>query len=258
MASIDVAGFSFSILPETAAWSYAMKIQSFDTYAGRVIQLLACNVENLSVEGYISPRYGARQTDMGGNVSDVAAQWIGMEEFEVAVKAIMAYHEQEKRPAHFSFAEVGWDGEVYLTGYTDVRYEPDIPAARYTLKFEVDSGFEDIAAAAGDEGLKNIPDGVGWVRNVYNTPNVNNWEKVKDAIGKIVDDAGTHDTSKPADFYTYLKEAFEGEGDDESSDDDKKGSGDKDSDFTDAPVAAVTNTINSKLVELGLVAKNAS
>ena len=280
MATLKIGGFSFTVSPETAAWSYAMKIQSIDTYGGRVIQLLACNIENLSIEGYIQPYKGSKSyvrvsvpDSSGGKTaatvlegvpySNFEYRWGAMQEFEYAVKKIMAYHEAAKEPAVFSFPEVGWYGKVYLTGYTDVRYEADIPAVKYTLKFDIDSGFDGIQAAVSDYGLKNIPDGVGWVRSVYNTPAVKDWEAVKDAIGKIVDDAGTHDASNPADFYKYLVEAREG-GEDEDSE--KTDDGSKDDSYAKtvtasvnsfvgqaAAMASVAQKVSSPLKNLGII-----
>lgn len=259
MATITVDGIPFYILPETAAWSYSMKIQSFDTYDGRVVQLLACNVDSLSVEGYIPPRRIV-SSDPGayGSGALITDQWSGMEEFEWNVKRIMQSHEQggralrgESYPAHFSFPEVGWDGEVYLVGYNDVRYDPDSPAVRYTLKFEIDSGFGDIQQAASDQGLKNIPDGVGWVRSVYNTPDLNSesWEKFKTAIENIVDDAGTHDASSPADFYEYLRKSFEGD----EEDGEKERDGDSDDKFTSKVAKATAKTVTNLLSAIGIV-----
>lgn len=209
MAVISVGGYRFNILPNTASWSYSMDIKPIDTYGGRVVQLLACHIDNLSVEGYISPNGNA------ASQSDPLGQWQGMREFEYNVKSIMAYHESSHRSVQFDFPEVGWVGNVFLTGYSDVRYEPDIPAVSYRLSFDVDYGFDGIAAAAGDYGLKNIPDGVGWVRNVYNTPLPKDWETYKKAIAAILDDVGTFSASNPLDYYSYLQRAKDGEFDED-------------------------------------------
>lgn len=270
--------YSFHIQPDTASWEYAMYIKPFDTYDGRVVQLLACNVEGLTIEGYILPERGGLEKGPDGIVSDVASQWIGMERFERQVKEIMAYHEEMHHSSggggsltiDFDEGDVlGWStsGEkntAFLVGYSDVRYEPDIPAVRYSLKFEIDSGFSGVPPAAGDEGMKNVPDGVGWVRNKYNTPEVDSWDKVKSAIEAIVDDAGTHDASKPADFFSYLKNAYESNNSEGTDGTGKSGksvnkttSGSTDSSYqtTASTVAKDTaDKVSSVLKGLGLVA----
>ena len=206
MPSSRIGPYDFSIMPETAAWAYSMNIKTIDTYGGRVVQLLSCSIDSLSVEGYIRPkRTGVMVPNPPYPGYDID-QWQGMREFEYNVRQIMAYHEQSKDSVHFSFPDVGWDGEVFLTGYSDVRYEPDIPAVRYKLSFDIDSGFDDVLESATEQGLDNIPDGVGWVRSIYNTPNVGDWENAKKAVEKVVDDAGSFTASKPLDFYQYLME----------------------------------------------------
>lgn len=341
------------LLPETAAWSYAMRIQSFDTYDGRVVQLLACNIESLSIEGYIMQSRGGkvgktwkesvlkprksmtaeqksqiaslrsnidylkndintlsakimstsskkRKSELTNQLNEkrvelaraeamldtvmshvknvnrtrtvqverfvyenepVSQQWQGMRDFEEKVKTIMETHASiassgkgKSVPAKFRFSEVGWYGDVYLVGYNDVRYEPDIPAVRYTLKFEVAGGFDTIREAASSNGLENIADGVGWVRNVYNTPTMS-WESVKEALGNVIDDAGTHDASNPADFLKYLEEAQSG-----SSDGNADGAKNVDSDEgfigkMEKVIDGATKMHDNMLIALGLVGK---
>ena len=214
MAVVTIGGFEFAIEPETASWTYRMNIKPEDTYGGRVVQLLACTIDGMSVSGHICPAKwsfdpdNSRRDELNKNI-----QWNAMREFEYNVRQIMEYHESAKAPVEFDFPEAGWEGMVYVTGYSKVQYEPDIPSVQYTLSMDIDSGFNDIAEAAGDYGLAAIPDGVGWVRSVYNTPGTTDFDKVKKAMEKFVDDAGTFDASKPADFFDYLMNADDTEGD---------------------------------------------
>lgn len=209
MSLIKVGSFEFSIMPETAAWSYSMKINSIDTYGGRVVQFLNSSIDSLFVEGYIRPKRTGVSAGPQPYVGYDLDQWQGMREFEYNVKQIMLYHERSKSPVHFSFPEVGWDGMVFLTGYSDVRYDPGTPAVMYKLSFDIDSGFDSVMYSADSHGLENIPSGVGWVRSIYNTPQVGDWERAKKAVEKVVDDAGSFSASKPLDFYQYLMEVDE-------------------------------------------------
>ena len=215
MATLKVGNYRFNIEPSTARWSYSMKINSIDTYGGRVVQLLSCKIDNLTVEGYIRP---AKPSDVSSD-SMRYLPYQGMRVFENNIRSIMMYHEQSRSPVRFVFSEVGWDGDVWLTGYSDVRYEPSVSAVRYVLKFDVDYGFDTVLESIDDAGeiaaLDNIASGVNWVRSVYNTPIESNNEAVKKAIESIVDDAGTFDASKPLDYYEYLKEALGSGGSDD-------------------------------------------
>ena len=223
MARISVGDFIFDLLPSTASWSYKMNINSIDTYGGKVVQLLSCVIESLTIDGLISPKNPEKfrwrsKVEDGKTVryreflDDELSQWQGMREFEHNVKQIMLYHEVAKQPVYFRFDEVGWSGDVYLTGYTDVRFEVDIPAVRYKLSFDVDSGFETIAAAVRDEGLTNIPEGVGWIRSKYNTPPTDYSAAIK-AAEKVIGDSGNFSADRVGDFYEYLKEAMKSEED---------------------------------------------
>lgn len=255
MAIISIGGYEFSIDPTTASWNYRMNIKSTDTYGGRVVQLLACVVENMTVQGYIYPdKWVSDRNDANRNILNKNNQWNGMRSFEHNIRLIMGYHETARRPVDFDFPEVGWSGKVYVTGYSDVRFDPGIPAVTYTLSMAVDSGFDSIASAAGDYGMKSMPDGVGWVRSVYNTPDDADWEKVKKALEKVVDEAGTFDADKVLDFYDYIEQA-EGVSDDASGDN-------KDSDEKKTVIDAIagskkavtlTYTASEALKVLGLV-----
>ena len=83
-----------------------MKINSQDTYGGRVIQLLSCRIDGLTIEGYIRP---AKYSDIPAG-TDNLLPYQGMRQFEQQVRSIMYYHEVNKAPVHFTFDEVGWDG----------------------------------------------------------------------------------------------------------------------------------------------------
>lgn len=252
MATLNIGDYRFTVEPNTARWSYSMKINPIDTYGGRVVQLLSCKIDNLTIEGYIRP---AKWNEINPG-SMQFLQFQGMRIFESNVRSIMLYHETMRAPVRFLFQEVGWDGYVWLTGYSDVRYEPDIPAVKYVLKFDVDYGFDTVLSAirSGDEinALDNIPNGVNWVRSVYNTPLSSNDAAVKKAIEDIVDDSGKFDASKPLDYYDYLSKAIKGQtekGDDNSTQRDEQDDANADGNGG----SPIVSGINNVLKQLGLV-----
>ena len=258
MAAISVGGFTFYVEPSTASWQYKMNIKPFETYGGRVVQLLSCSIEAMSIEGHIRPKGWSSSRDRVSGSLDIN-QWQGMRDFEDSVKSILAYHESTGESVYFNFPEVGWDGKVFLVDYSNVRYEPDVPAVTYTIRFEIDTGFEGIQQAAGDYGLQNIPDGVGWVRNVYNTPTTTSWETVKSALEDFIDDVGTFDASNPADFYAYLEAASNGESKSDSKDKAAKVVAGKetldDGTFAGKTAQKVVDTTTSFLERVGITVK---
>lgn len=204
MANASIGGYTFDIDPSEASWTYTLNTSATDTYGGRVVQILSCRIDGMSVGGYITQR-GSKDS-----------QFKNMEEFERKIKAIMLYHEESKKPVKFRFPALDWDGDVFLTGYSDVSYDPATAAVHYTLAMTVDSGFDSIRESASSQGLDVIPDGVNWVRNEFNTPSADSWETVMSALKKVLKNAGTF----AADDVKSLYEAM-AEGDDEKKKKDK-------------------------------------
>lgn len=179
MANCKVGNYIFDIDPDTATYKYSMKVNPEDTYGGRVIQILSCKIDSLVISGSIRPKKG------GG-------QFEAMEKFADDIRSIMDWQAQNKTPLQFSYPALDWTGKVYLLGYKDVRYDVGTSVATYTLTFDIDSGFEGVKTVAvnNDLGFENIPDGVNWVRNEYNTP-ATSWEDVKTMLEGVLKDAGT-------------------------------------------------------------------
>lgn len=194
MANAQIGNYVFDINPSKASWTYKLNIASQDTYGGRVVQLLSCRIEKMQVSGYLTQRGTAEN------------QWVRMEEFERKVRDIMEWHAANKKPLKFYFPALEWSGDVYLTGYSNVKYDSKTAAVSYTLMMNVDSGFETIKEHASTEGLDVIPDGIGWVRNEYNTPTSEGWSTVKEALKKVLERAGTFNADNPPSIYQYIDE----------------------------------------------------
>lgn len=194
MANAQIGTYVFDINPSEATWTYKLNIASQDTYGGRVVQLLSCRIEKMQVGGYLTQRGTAEN------------QWARMEEFEKKIRDIMGWHAANKRPLKFYFPALDWVGDVYLTGYSNVKYDVKTSAVSYTLMMNVDSGFETIREHASTEGLDVIPDGVNWVRNEYNTPTSEDWTTVKEALKKVLERAGTFNADNPPSIYQYIEE----------------------------------------------------
>ena len=194
MANARIGGYVFNINPSEAQWGYTLNTSSQDTYGGRVIQVLSCKIDSLQIKGYLTQKGTAEN------------QWANMEQFEKDIKSIMDWHAKNKKPVKFSFPALGWNGDVYVTGYSNVQYDMKTAAVSYTLSMTVDSGFETIKEHASSEGLDLIPDGVGWTRNKFNTPKTDDWNTAKEALKKVLENAGTYDADNPPDIYKYMEE----------------------------------------------------
>jgi len=190
MPFAKISDYTFKVNPHTASWTYSLKINPIDTYGGRVVQILSRSIEGLSIAGYLSCK----------GVGEY--RWKEMESFERSIIDIMNWQANNKRPVTFSFPPLSWTGQVYVTGYSDVKYDMESTAISYTLTMEVDDGFEGVSLSATDEGLSSIPDGVNWTRNKYNMPDQSASKDALDALRKMLEEEGTYGLS--AGQKTYL------------------------------------------------------
>ena len=101
-------GLLFDIDPESAQWSYSLKVNSVDTYGGRVIQVLSRTVDGVSIKGHLPCRHGLDATEY-------ESQFGNMERFERDARAVAEWQAEHKRPHRFSFDALDWSGNVWLT-----------------------------------------------------------------------------------------------------------------------------------------------
>ena len=204
----------FDVNPSDASWGYTMNIKQFDTYGGRVVQLLSCRIDDLTISGNLSSK-GAQ------------SQWEPMLNFEGKIKSILAAQSKTGNPVTVQFDEVDWSGEVFLIGYSDVSYNIATTAVSYTLNFTVDSGFERVVEGITEDAkssIGNVAAGVNWIRSKYNTPAADDWEQVKEALGQVVENTDSYNSDSKG-IYDYLGESE----DDDSSE--TVDNADSDSDF---------------------------
>lgn len=227
MPNMSIAGYTFNLDPNSASWTCRLNTRSFDTYGGRVVQILSSRVENLVITGYITSK------QPGWAVLD-DYQWGAMEEFESAIRAIMEDEVASNSPSHFLYPELGWDAEVYVSGYSNVEYNPKSSVVSYTLALTVDSGLDTLAdgsAAASD--FTKVKDGVNWVRTKYNTPSGDKAELALKALEKALNTLDEFDANNEPDFYKLLDEVMKNP-DDVGKKADTSGVGSADSAFASA------------------------
>ena len=183
--------YVFDVSPTNMSWGYSMTTKKFDTYGGRVVQLLSCKIDDITLKGYVPCR--GQET-----------QFANMEEMEEQIRDLMDWQAENKKPIAFSFPALGWSGDVYITKYGDVSYSYDLVAATYTITMSVDNGFDEILESITDDALQtlqNVPDGVNWRYSVYNTPSESDWQVSLDALKAILEDSGNYGSVQLQDYY---------------------------------------------------------
>lgn len=203
MPNMSLGGYVFNIDPSSASWTCRMNTRSFDTYGGRVVQVLSCRTENLTLTGYITSRQRGSAVGVGGDLY----QWESMEEFEANIKAIMEEQVSKNSPVHFSYPTLGWDAEVWLSGYSNVEYDPKRSAVSYTLALTIDTGLAQLADGSSQSvALNQIKNGVNWVRSKYNTPSGENAQTAIKALEKALNSLDDFNADNEADIWRLMEE----------------------------------------------------
>lgn len=182
MGTVRLAGYTFDLDPSTASWGCNIKTYRGNTQGGEIIQVLRRELDDFSVTGYLSSR---------GLTPD--KRYSRMLAFEKTMTTIMEYHVETGQSVRFDFPILGWTGKVFLKSYDGLSYNPHTSALSYRLNFEIDTGFNTLLSVAARDDLNQIADGVGWERNEYNTPNLDNWDDMLSALKTVVENAGSYD-----------------------------------------------------------------
>ncbi len=103
-----IPSMHFDIDPESAQWAYSLKVNTVDTYGGRVIQVLSRSIDSLSVKGHLPCRKGL-------DVSEYESQFGNMERFERGVRAVAEQPVKSKGPRRFNFPALEWSEKAWLT-----------------------------------------------------------------------------------------------------------------------------------------------
>lgn len=194
MATARLGNYAFGIDPSTAKWGYELKTNKIQTKGGTVVQIIARNIGDLTITGYLSARGLTNEN-----------RYQRMEEFQQKMADIMQYHVDTGNPVAFYFPVLGWNGKVFLKDVSKFSYSPKVAAISYQLTFFVDTGFDTIKEIVATDALNAIPDGVGWTRSVYNTPDTNNWEDMLKALKQVVENSGSYDAYGASLYEQYEK-----------------------------------------------------
>lgn len=194
MATARLGNYAFGIDPSTAKWGYELKTNKIQTKGGTVVQIIARNIGDLTITGYLSARGLTNEN-----------RYQRMEEFQQKMADIMQYHVDTGNPVTFYFPVLGWNGKVFLKDVSKFSYSPKVAAISYQLTFFVDTGFDTIKEIVATDALNAIPDGVGWTRSVYNTPDTNNWEDMLKALKQVVENSGSYDAYGVSLYEQYEK-----------------------------------------------------
>lgn len=142
----------FRTNPNEFSWSYNLIKRVDQTYGGRVIQLLGCNIGDFTIKAE------------AGN-----GRWEYMQKMVVFLRDVMMA-QRNGVPATFEYTTRGWKLRCFVSSFP-FQDEYTAVARPFEIQFKVQ---EDISGLMSKNSLRaelqRMKDGIGWSRNQFNDP----------------------------------------------------------------------------------------
>ena len=122
----------FPVNPNSTTWQYQLNRQSFDTYGGRVTQLLSVSIQQMSIQG-----------DSGSRAN--------LLNFFEGLKGLQEWQISQRLPLFLSIPTAGLSFTVYIQ-QIDIGFDPTSTTYPYNLLLQV----EDTIASGGANNYANI------------------------------------------------------------------------------------------------------
>jgi cell wall-associated NlpC family hydrolase len=145
--------YALRVDPYEVSWNYNLRTHIDDTYGGKVVQILGTDLGELTISSI---------TGLGGRAEllNLADFFRGMCEWQVV----------QRKPATFSFPYKKYSLTVWAheMTYNDSIDNISFP---YTMTFYIEDDIGgNLNKIAMTDALRNLTDGIGYVRNDYNYP----------------------------------------------------------------------------------------
>lgn len=151
-ASITHEGrvFRFRTNPNSIKWNYAINTKVYETYAGRVVQILSLRIEDLTVTA-----------DAGGGGWDYMMQ-------VVTYFRDLLVDQRLSTPAVFEYPERGYKLSVYATAMP-FRDQWNAVERNFTMSFRVQADINSVISTNTISAeLSRLQEGIGYERNEFN------------------------------------------------------------------------------------------
>lgn len=197
MATMEIGDLDLDIDPTSVSWSLTINTFSEDTYGGRVIQLLSRRTTGASVTGYVYV-----DTYRKG----LTYQFGALDEFEKKIVDFMDRRSNGSGPSHIRMPALEWDGYGFIRSVSGLEYNVELAAVQYTLDLEITDGMDAGISSSDvtDIDWSSIPDGVNYVRSIYNTPAETTFEQVLEGLRKVLNNMGSYDATDVPSIYEAM------------------------------------------------------
>jgi len=195
MAYASLDGTTIAIAPSSLSWTCNMNTHPTNTYGGKVIQILACYVSQITLGGYISGK------DSNNNMLSFNNRYENMEAFEGWIKGLMEYSES----CSFVYNPRNITADVFVADYSGLSYDDTTNTRQYTLTLNVDRGATalalqtEISETTSYATLEGEINGAGWTRSSYTyvseTADATDLSTFWSALEKAYTDAGNYSST---------------------------------------------------------------
>lgn len=154
IASLTHGGrtFRFRTNPNEFSWDYQLIKRVDQTYGGRVIQLLGCNIGDFSFK-----------VETGGG------RWPYMEDMVTFLKNIMI-RQRNGIPATFEYTTRGWKLKCFVTSFP-FQDQVNLASQEVVIQTKVQEDVSGLMSRISlSAELQRLKDGIGWERTKYNDP----------------------------------------------------------------------------------------
>lgn len=161
-AQATLGDIPFRAGPDEVRWDYRMKTAIFRTVAGKVFQILGCELGDLVLTGTFGD---GRKEDRGG--------WEADQRFHRQVQewAKVQKGQSSPDPVRFTYRPRGWDFQVHVVDIAPIQMAVRNINPRWQLTlFIVDEASRKIVEGITDLYIKRLMDGIGWKQTDYNGP----------------------------------------------------------------------------------------
>lgn len=123
---------------EEASWSYNLNCSTFPTYGGEVVQILSCNVGELTLAGTL-PSYRAME-----RIYSYFAYYLQIATQGRSKSPTSGVTSYNQTPITFTYPERGWTFDIIPTGLAKFRYANDVVAPAWGITAHIVDHTEDL------------------------------------------------------------------------------------------------------------------
>lgn len=155
LATITHGGksFQFRTNPNSIRWTYTLNTKVEETYGGRVVQILSCNMDDLVVTA-----------EAGGG------GWEYIQAVALFMRDMLFDQRSGGEPGTFSYPTRGWEMDVYAVNFPFKDAWNDV-AREFTMQFKIQEDVNGVITSDTIAGeIERLKKGIEYEHNDFNTP----------------------------------------------------------------------------------------